>query len=73
VRRSGHPGGIDGIFLATIDAGCAGRSRVIVSTRIFKEPAGFVESRSWNEKKRVPDRSVVGCTGMWVGGSIPHS
>ena len=46
---------------------------MIVSTRIFTEPAGLVESRSWNEKKSVPERSTICCTGVYVGWSIPHS
>jgi hypothetical protein len=37
---------------------------VIVSTRIFTEPDGLVESRSWNEKKSVPERSTICCTGV---------
>ena len=36
----------------------------MVSTRIFTEPAGFVESRSWKEKKSVPERSTICCTGV---------
>ena len=31
---------------------------MIVSTRIFTDPAGLVKSRSWKEKKSVPERST---------------
>jgi len=30
----------------------------------FTDPAGFVESRSWNEKKSVPERSTICWTGV---------
>jgi hypothetical protein len=36
----------------------------MVSTRIFTDPAGLVESRSWKEKKSVPERSTICCTGV---------
>src|ERR1700687_2363966 len=51
----------------------------MVSTRIFTEPAGLVESRSWKEKKRVPERSTICWTGVeggWVQAALlagePH-
>src|SRR5258708_29862114 len=45
----------------------------MVSMRIFMPPAGFVESRSPNLKKRVPVASTIFCVGVYVGWSIPHS
>jgi len=36
----------------------------MVSTRIFTDPAGLVESSSWKEKKRVPEHSTILCTGV---------
>ena len=39
----------------------------MVSTRIFTEPAGFVQSRSWKEKNSVPEPSTIALALSHVG------